>query len=98
MSGQGAAGQGSGQGSGQVSAAQGAQGEAREGHRPGRPPPRDRRDGGRPPEGRGPERRGPDPREDRRPPRRERAPDPDSPFAKLLALKAQLESQDGGKR
>ncbi|MCE4222843.1 helicase [Methylobacterium sp. C25] len=32
-----------------------------------------------------------------RPPRRERQPDPDSPFAKLAALKAQLESGDGGK-
>ncbi|RVU14896.1 hypothetical protein, partial [Methylobacterium oryzihabitans] len=35
---------------------------------------------------------------DARPPRRERAPDPDSPFAKLLALKAQMESRDGDKR
>ncbi|WP_284246981.1 hypothetical protein, partial [Methylobacterium haplocladii] len=33
-----------------------------------------------------------------RPPRRERPVDPDSPFAKLAALKAQLESGDGGKR
>ena len=42
----------------------------------------------------------PEPRrasEDRRPPRREREPDPDSPFAKLAALKAQLESE-GRKR
>ncbi|GJD42494.1 hypothetical protein AFCDBAGC_0332 [Methylobacterium cerastii] len=38
------------------------------------------------------------PRPDARPPRRERAPDPDSPFAKLAALKAQLESGEGGKR
>ena len=38
------------------------------------------------------------PRPDQRPPRRERAPDPDSPFAKLAALKAQLEAGDGGKR
>ena len=30
--------------------------------------------------------------------RRERAPDPDSPFAKLAALKAQLESGGNGKR
>jgi ATP-dependent RNA helicase SUPV3L1/SUV3 len=33
-----------------------------------------------------------------RPERRERAPDPNSPFAKLLALKAQLEGRDGDKR
>ena len=38
------------------------------------------------------------PRQDQRPPRRERAPDPDSPFAKLAALKAQLESGDTNKR
>jgi ATP-dependent RNA helicase SUPV3L1/SUV3 len=42
-------------------------------------------------------RQGGGPRPDQRPPRRERAPDPDSPFAKLAALKAQLES-DPGKR
>ncbi|MDB5644773.1 MAG: Helicase, partial [Methylobacterium sp.] len=30
--------------------------------------------------------------------RRERAPDPDSPFAKLAALKAQLESGNDRKR
>ena len=35
---------------------------------------------------------------DARPPRRERPVDPDSPFAKLAALKAQLETGDGGKR
>ncbi|GJE37518.1 helicase-related protein [Methylobacterium persicinum] len=74
-----------------------------EGGRPER-----RRDEGRP--DRRPEHRGegrPDPRQearhagprpDQRPPRRERAPDPDSPFAKLAALKAQLESGDKGKR
>ena len=37
------------------------------------------------------------PRKDQRPPRQERQPDPDSPFAKLAALKAQLEAE-GGKR
>jgi ATP-dependent RNA helicase SUPV3L1/SUV3 len=63
-----------------------------EGGRPQNRPPRgprpdqrhDRRDGG------GPERR----REDRR----EKQPDPNSPFAKLMALKAQLEDPNGGKR
>ncbi len=73
-----------------------------EGGRPDR-----RRDEGRPdrrPEHRGEGRHDPrqerhgGPRPDQRPPRRERAPDPDSPFAKLAALKAQLESGDGGKR
>ncbi|MCJ2069792.1 helicase [Methylobacterium sp. J-030] len=44
------------------------------------------------------EQRASGPRPDQRPPRRERAPDPDSPFAKLAALKAQLEAGDGGKR
>ncbi|MGE7152665.1 helicase-related protein [Methylorubrum rhodesianum] len=37
------------------------------------------------------------PNPEQRPPRRERQPDPDSPFAALAALKAKLES-DGGKR
>ncbi|HJE23446.1 MAG TPA: helicase [Methylorubrum populi] len=37
------------------------------------------------------------PNAEQRPPRRERQPDPDSPFAALAALKAKLES-DGGKR
>lgn len=37
------------------------------------------------------------PNAEARPPRRERQPDPDSPFAALAALKAKLES-DGGKR
>ena len=37
------------------------------------------------------------PNTEQRPPRRERQPDPDSPFAALAALKAKLES-DGGKR
>ena len=36
--------------------------------------------------------------QDRRPERREKAPDPNSPFAKLLALKQQLESRDTDKR
>ena len=60
-----------------------------------------RPEGGRPPH-RGSDRgHGGPPRDERRafqeqrPPRRERAPDPDSPFAKLAALKAQLESRDG---
>ena len=63
-----------------------------------------RRDEGRPdrrPDHRGeprPDQRNAGPRPDQRPPRRERAPDPDSPFAKLAALKAQLEGGDGGKR
>jgi ATP-dependent RNA helicase SUPV3L1/SUV3 len=34
---------------------------------------------------------------ERRPERREKAPDPNSPFAKLLALKAQLEGRDPNK-
>ena len=38
------------------------------------------------------------PRDEPRPQRRERAPDPDSPFAKLAALKAQLESGNDRKR
>ncbi|MCJ2086780.1 helicase [Methylobacterium sp. E-005] len=73
------------------------------GPRPGRDrgPRRDRFEGGRPErrdDQRGAEQRHAGPRPDQRPPRRERAPDPDSPFAKLAALKAQLESGDGGKR
>ncbi|GJE03718.1 helicase-related protein [Methylobacterium isbiliense] len=62
----------------------GGNGRGPEGERGGRPP-QERRDGyrGAP---------------DARPPRRERAPDPDSPFAKLLALKAQMEARDGDKR
>ncbi|MEL6061036.1 helicase [Methylobacterium sp. 2A] len=77
------------------------------GPRPGRDrgPRRDRFEGGRP-ERRDDQRRNDPhaeqrhagPRPDQRPPRRERAPDPDSPFAKLAALKAQLEAGDGGKR
>lgn len=62
---------------------------------------RDRFEGGRPErrdDQRGAEQRHAGPRPDQRPPRRERAPDPDSPFAKLAALKAQLEAGDGGKR
>ena len=73
------------------------------GPRPGRDrgPRRDRFEGGRPErrdDQRGAEQRHAGPRPDQRPPRRERAPDPDSPFAKLAALKAQLEAGDGGKR
>jgi ATP-dependent RNA helicase SUPV3L1/SUV3 len=63
-----------------------ADGPRPEGGRPDNRPPR----GGRPDDRRGP------PREDRRPEgprpeRRERQPDPNSPFAKLLELKAQME-------
>ena len=71
------------------------------GNRDGRPPRGPHpggREGGRPPQ----ERRDGAPRgggmHEARPPRRDRAPDPDSPFAKLLALKAQMESRDGDKR
>ncbi|MGU3538929.1 helicase-related protein [Methylobacterium sp. A54F] len=69
-----------------------------EGNRRGPPggPPRERFEGGRGRPERREERFGA--REDQRPPRRERAPDPDSPFAKLAALKAQLESGGNGKR
>lgn len=70
-----------------------------DGPRPG--PRRDRFEGGRPErrdDQRNAEQRHSGPRPDQRPPRRERAPDPDSPFAKLAALKAQLEAGDGGKR
>ncbi|TXN44125.1 helicase [Methylobacterium sp. WL7] len=66
-----------------------------------RGPRRDRFEGGRPErrdDQRSAEQRQSGPRPDQRPPRRERAPDPDSPFAKLAALKAQLEAGDGGKR
>jgi ATP-dependent RNA helicase SUPV3L1/SUV3 len=66
-----------------------------------RGPRRDRFEGGRPErrdDQRNAEPRHSGPRQDQRPPRRERAPDPDSPFAKLAALKAQLEAGDGGKR
>ncbi len=63
-----------------------ADGPRPEGGRPDNRPPR----GGRPDDRRGP------PREDRRPEgprpeRRDRQPDPNSPFAKLLELKAQME-------
>jgi ATP-dependent RNA helicase SUPV3L1/SUV3 len=50
-------------------------------------------------EGRGAEARrsnGQEPR--RREERRDKPPDPNSPFAKLAALKAQLEGRDGDKR
>ncbi|MCJ2056517.1 helicase [Methylobacterium sp. J-048] len=66
-----------------------------------RGPRRERFEGGRPErrdDQRNAEQRQSAPRPDQRPPRRERAPDPDSPFAKLAALKAQLEAGDGGKR
>ncbi|GJD95297.1 helicase-related protein [Methylobacterium iners] len=73
------------------------QGRPAEGRPEGRPR-RERFEPGRPrPERRDEQRAGP-PREEPRPQRRERAPDPDSPFAKLAALKAQLEAGDGGKR
>ncbi|WP_412760034.1 helicase-related protein [Methylobacterium guangdongense] len=79
-----------------------AEGGGEGGPRPGRDrgPRRDRFEGGRPERRNDPhnEQRASGPRPDQRPPRRERAPDPDSPFAKLAALKAQLESGDGGKR
>jgi ATP-dependent RNA helicase SUPV3L1/SUV3 len=79
-------------------------GDRRPGDRPqGDRPQRERRaegqgEGGhsqhkRPP--RGPR---PDQRDGRREDRRERQPDPNSPFAKLMALKAQLEDPNGGKR
>ncbi|AWN46058.1 helicase [Methylobacterium terrae] len=72
-------------------------GEGRRDGRPPRGPHPGGRDGGRPPQDRrdAPRNGG---MHDARPPRRERAPDPDSPFAKLLALKAQMESRDGDKR
>ncbi|UHC18415.1 helicase [Methylobacterium currus] len=73
-------------------------GEGRRDGRPPRGPYPGGRDGGRP----GQDRRDGAPRNggmhEARPPRRERAPDPDSPFAKLLALKAQMEARDGDKR
>ncbi|KAB1071140.1 helicase-related protein [Methylobacterium planeticum] len=82
--------------------------ERREGNRPGNEgnrrggegssPRRERFEGPRTRPDRRDEGRHAGPREDQRPPRRERAPDPDSPFAKLAALKAQLESGEGGKR
>ncbi|WP_375409937.1 helicase-related protein [uncultured Methylobacterium sp.] len=64
----------------------------------GRPPRRERFEPGRNRPERRDEPRNAMPREETRPPRRERAPDPDSPFAKLAALKAQLEAGDGSKR
>ncbi|KQP10060.1 helicase [Methylobacterium sp. Leaf99] len=74
-------------------------GGRREGGRPenGRPQRRERFEPGRTrPERRDEPRAAP--RDEPRPQRRERAPDPDSPFAKLAALKAQLEAGDGNKR
>jgi ATP-dependent RNA helicase SUPV3L1/SUV3 len=63
----------------------------------GRPPRRERFEPGRVrPERRDEPRAAP--RDEPRPQRRERAPDPDSPFAKLAALKAQLEAGNDRKR
>ncbi|NEU12358.1 helicase [Methylobacterium sp. BTF04] len=75
------------------------EGGRREGARPenGRPQRRERFEPGRTRPDRRDEPRAA-PRDEPRPQRRERAPDPDSPFAKLAALKAQLEAGDGGKR
>ncbi|WP_043748313.1 helicase-related protein [Methylobacterium nodulans] len=70
-----------------------AEGRPPRGPQNGRGPEGER--GGRPPQERRDSYRG---QQDNRPPRRERAPDPDSPFAKLLALKAQMEARDGDKR
>lgn len=85
----------------------GAPGERPEGGRRGGPG-EGRPDGGRPqrrerfePGRTRPERRDEPraaPRDEPRPQRRERAPDPDSPFAKLAALKAQLEAGNDRKR
>jgi ATP-dependent RNA helicase SUPV3L1/SUV3 len=99
------------QGPGRPEGARPEQRRAEGGERPGneggprtgrdRGPRRDRFEGGRPErrdDQRNAEQRHAAPRPDQRPPRRERAPDPDSPFAKLAALKAQLEAGDGGKR
>jgi ATP-dependent RNA helicase SUPV3L1/SUV3 len=103
--------QGQHQGSGRPEGARPDQRRAEGGERPGnegsprsgrdRGPRRERFEGGRPErrdDQRNAEQRHSAPRPDQRPPRRERAPDPDSPFAKLAALKAQLEAGDGGKR
>lgn len=85
----------------------GASGERSDGGRRGGPG-EGRPDGGRPqrrerfePSRTRPERRDEPraaPRDEPRPQRRERAPDPDSPFAKLAALKAQLEAGTDRKR
>ncbi|WP_457104243.1 helicase-related protein [Methylobacterium sp. P5_C11] len=95
--------QGQHPGQGRPEGGQQRRAEGEGGPRPGRDrgPRRDRFEGGRPErrdDQRGTEQRQAGPRPDQRPPRRERAPDPDSPFAKLAALKAQLEAGDGGKR
>ncbi|KQQ23426.1 helicase [Methylobacterium sp. Leaf123] len=66
----------------------------REGQGEGGGPRREHQGGRNRPERRDETRR---PNAEQRPPRRERQPDPDSPFAALAALKAKLES-DGGKR
>ena len=103
--------QGQQQGPGRPESGRPDQRRAEGGERPGneggprtgrdRGPRRERFEGVRPErrdEQRNAEQRHAAPRPDQRPPRRERAPDPDSPFAKLAALKAQLEAGDGGKR
>jgi len=103
--------QGQQQGPGRSEGGRPDQRRAEGGERPGneggprsgrdRGPRRERFEGVRPErrdEQRNAEQRHAAPRPDQRPPRRERAPDPDSPFAKLAALKAQLEAGDGGKR
>ncbi|MCJ2122543.1 helicase [Methylobacterium sp. J-077] len=103
--------QGQHQGPGRPEGGRPDQRRAEGGERPGndggpraerdRGPRRERFEGGRPErrdDQRNAEQRHSAPRPDQRPPRRERAPDPDSPFAKLAALKAQLEAGDGGKR
>ncbi|SFG36350.1 helicase-related protein [Methylobacterium gossipiicola] len=92
-------GAGEGQGRPRGGAGERPDGGRREGGRPenGRPQRRERFEPGRTrPERRDESRAAP--RDEPRPQRRERAPDPDSPFAKLAALKAQLESGGGDKR
>ncbi len=67
----------------------------RPGHREDRPPHQDRRSEAAPNRPDRRDDRRPPPRDGQRPQRQERQPDPDSPFAKLAALKAQLESERG---
>jgi ATP-dependent RNA helicase SUPV3L1/SUV3 len=72
-------------------------------HRPNRPRhaerhAEDRRSGSRDPRTEGQRGNGQSPRGPNRPREDRRAPDPNSPFAKLLALKAQLEGRDGDKQ
>ncbi|KQO66609.1 helicase-related protein [Methylobacterium sp. Leaf89] len=98
---------GGGSGEGRDRPRSGAPGDRPEGGRRGGPG-EGRPDGGRPqrrerfePGRTRPERRDEPraaPRDEPRPQRRERAPDPDSPFAKLAALKAQLEAGTDRKR